>query len=195
MELEDLKDKWQKLNVRVEHLERDNKRLAAQLATGRALNAQKTLANMYMRIGTVGLVLPCLAPALVEVLNFDQWVACLYGIFGIVMMALDYSFAGYIRQNDYMTLPVVEALRSVIAVRKRQTMLRIFGITMGVIVIASMFGQVLGQNNSEVMYGMLIGLCLGTPVGVFMAYRSIKLVRTMQSELQRCLDEDDSDER
>lgn len=190
MELEELKNKWQKLNIRVERLEKDNKRMASELAAGRAATARKSLVRYYNVSAFNGMLLPLLAPMLVMVLHFQLWVACLYAVFGMVMSVLNFVFADYIRRNADMTLPVVDALNNLLVIRRRQKQLRILGIVCGIIVVSSMFGQVTGQGDKYVMLGMLIGLCVGIPMGVFKELRSRRLLRTMQRELQACLDED-----
>lgn len=186
MELEELKNKWQKLSIRVERLENDKLRLAAELASGRANNARKSLVRFYYTSGIVGFSLPLLAIALIEVLHFQFWVAFLYATFGIIMAVLNLLFADYIKRNADTSLPVVEALRNMLIIRRRQRQLRILGITLGLVVVLSLFGQVTGANDRYILYGMIVGLCIGIPIGIYKELRMIRLARELQNELKNC---------
>lgn len=191
MDLDDLKDKWQKLEVRADRLEEDNRRLAAELARGRVQSVKTKLVRHYRIAFCQCFMLPLFAPTLIVVLDFAPWVAWVYGIFGIVMAVLNGLFARSIEKTDIISLPVAEALKEAVRMRTRHRRLRTAGIIMCIVVISSMFGQVIGVDDGSFFYdgmvsGMIIGLVIGIPLGLVKEFRARRLIRRMREELEGC---------
>lgn len=191
MDLDDLKDKWQKLEVRADRLEEDNRRLAAELARGRVQSVKTKLVRHYRIAFYQCFMLPVFAPTLVVVLDFAPWVAWVYGIFGLVMAVLNGLFARSIEKTDIISLPVAEALKEAIRMRTRHRRLRTAGIIMCIVVISSMFGQVIGVDDGSFFFdgmvsGMIIGLVIGIPLGLVKEFRARRLIRRMREELEGC---------
>ena len=190
MDLDELRNKWQNINLRVDRLDNDTRRIASELASGRVRTAQTKLANFHYRTALVGLCLPVLAPMIVTVMHFALWVAVIYAAMGIILAILNFLFARKIARSDYMSMPVVSALTQAVDIRKRQKQLQAVGITLGIIVIFSLFTQALDPSSKIILFGMLVGLGVGIPIGLIKYRRAIALARQLQDELKSSLTND-----
>lgn len=184
MDLEELKNTWQNLNIRVSQLEEDNRRTANALSAGRAQSAQAALAKMYKVSGCAGLLLPGFAPMIVKILGLPLWVAVIYAVFGVLMSILSFCFSAYIMRTDVINCPVVQAMKHVVAIRKYQGRIRIMGIFLGSAVLLSMLAVMLRESEIGLIIGFVGGLIIGLPVAIFKIRRQIRLTRQIQSALE-----------
>ena len=183
MTLEELKVQWNQLSVRVDRLEEENRRLASELATGRATSAQQRLASHYTKHALIGLLLPLLAPMLVFVLDMPLWVAVLYGLLGLLCMAADLIFARYIRRSNFAILPVVNSLENMLKAKKYQRRMQIVFIIIGGIFLGGAFFPALEEEPS-VMIGALIGLIIGICCGLTLYFKKVRLINEILKELK-----------
>lgn len=183
MTLEELKVQWNQLSVRVDRLEEENRRLASELATGRATSAQQRLASHYTKHALIGLLLPLLAPMLVFVLDMPLWVAVLYGLLGLLCMAADLIFARYIRRSNFAILPVVNSLENMLKAKKYQRRMQIVFIIIGGIFLGGAFFPAL-EDEPSVMIGALIGLIIGICCGLTLYFKKVRLINEILKELK-----------
>lgn len=189
MDLDELKNKWQSINIRTEALEQDTKRLASNLASGRVTNAKAELVKYYHSSGIYGLCLPALAPMIVIILQFPIWIAIVYALMGVVMTILNFRFAHYISKYDFINQPVVTAMAATMRLRSRQRKIRLVGIVLGLIVLSSMASEMFGPDDDMLIIGMLCGLAIGIPIAVYKDRRAMRLSKRMQEELRGYLNE------
>ncbi len=190
MDLEGLKDKWQRIAVKTDALEDGNRRLAQELASGRIRTAQRSLVDFYIKAGIIGLCVVALSPMIVTVLEFPIWVAVVYGVFGLIMSILNFCFSRRIARTSYISLPVVEALSLAVALRKKQKQLRAIGISFGLVVLLSLAVPAFDVSNDAVYIGFLSGLAIGIPLAIVKNRRATRLARKLQEELGRVGDSD-----
>lgn len=183
MTLEELKVQWNQLSVRVDRLEEENRRLASELATGRATSAQQRLASHYTKHALIGLLLPLLAPMLVFVLDMPMWVAVLYGLLGLLCMAADLIFARYIRRSNFAILPVVNSLENMLKAKKYQRRMQIVFIIIGGFFMGGAFFPAL-EDEPSVMIGALIGLIIGICCGLTLYFKKVRLINEILKELK-----------
>lgn len=189
MDLDELKNKWQSINIRTEALEQDTKRLASNLASGRVTNATTELVKYYRSSGIYGLCLPALAPMIVIILQFPIWIAIIYALMGIIMTILNFRFANDISKFDFINQPVVTAMAATMRLRSRQRKIRLTGIVLGLVVLSSMVSEMLGPDDEMLIIGMLCGLAIGVPTAVYKDRRAMKLSKHIQEELRGYLKE------
>lgn len=173
MDIDELKDKWQKMNFDSERLGNDTDRVMSEIKAGKITSAQHSLALNYKRNALGGLCVTALAPLLVITLHFQLWVAIVYGLFGLLMAVLSYDFADSIAMTDYVSQPVVDAMRAVVAMRKRMARIRAIGIVAGCGVLASFFGEIFDKADDTLILSSSIGLAVGLVIG-WLKYRHIK---------------------
>ena len=131
MDLEQLRNNWQKTRINSELLDADTNRLTERLASGRAQTARAKLARYYRRSALCAILLPALSPILVISLGFPEWIAAIYAWFGVVMGVLNLCFSRYISRCDYTSQPIVTALASAVKIARIQRYLRAFGMFTG----------------------------------------------------------------
>lgn len=192
MDLNELKDKWQQLSFDSERLDSDNGRVMSKIQAGKVVSAQQRLAHDYKRNSCVGFCLPALAPMLVISMHFEVWVAVTYGLFGILMAVLSLTLSRRINSVDYMSLPVVEALENVLAIRRRIARTRAIGIVLGCAVLASFLGEIIDTNDKSLLWCAVIGVVIGSPIG-YVKYRRIKrLSDELLGEIKRWMNDSEA---
>lgn len=189
MDLDKLRNSWKSLGTDSDALEPVNRRIASELAKGRAVNAQQKLARNYSRSGLAGVLVVLLAPVLVMVLELPVMYAYIYGIFGVIMGLLNYRFSLQISKADYIALPVVEAMKSILSLRRDWIRLHIAGYTMGVIVLLTLLYGLL-DLGSDAVAGFYVGLAASIPLVYFKERQNLRLIRSMQEEIRSCVEPD-----
>lgn len=179
MELDNLKSAWQNLNVRVDRLEEENRRTTEALCRNRAKSAQTKLAESYKRTSYVGLVCLLLAPLCVKVLFLPVWVAVIYGAFGIVMGAILLRSYWVTRYTNFMSLPIVDALKEAVKMRRRQNAVTTIGIVLGCLLLGTFYAYL------EVgIYGFYVGLVVGLFIGIKKQLTQRQLIREIEDSLR-----------
>lgn len=163
--------------------------MARLLALGRVTSAQTKLARHHKMSAIGGLLLPLLAPMLVEVLYYPLWLAVLYGFFGTLMSALNFWFCYHIRTTDFMSLPVTEAATAAAGIIQWQSRLMLLGVLICIPIIASMF-LLLAPEVQAAMGGLVIGLAVGLPIGLAKYFKGRAMARQLKSEVHNAALED-----
>lgn len=186
MDFDTLKNKWQSLTVDPETLERDTRRIATELSLGKITGAQQRLARYHRSSGLKGLFLPFLSYFLVASLQFPIWLAVAYGAFGIIMCCANLWLARKVSGANYINMPVVTALCSVIRLRSLQRRIRTFGICTGLLIICSMASEILDANDTMLIVSFGIGLAGGLVIAIFQYRRSRRLISDLQNQIKAC---------
>lgn len=185
MNIEDLQKQWSNLSFEGKKFEDDNRKVFDRIASGKALSFQKRLANTFLLTTCLGLLLPCLAPALVYMLNIPVWEAILYALFGIIMSAANFCLRRYIIRTDFIHYPVVMAIEKAISIRGRIRLIRFLGFCLGLPIVLSL-GMELTSGSEGTVCGFVIGIVLGLILGIFKWRKQSKLTRSLLDELKTC---------
>lgn len=180
MNIEELRKTWQRASFNAVDLNDDNRRIAEELATGQAQSTQKKLYRYYRRASIQALALPVLAP----MLDMPLWITAVYALFGLVMAALLSTFSRSIRSIDLASIPVVAALELSIDIKRKQRMLRCFGMSSGILIAMSMFFFFIDHENSSLIWGFIVGAVIGVIIGLKRYMNANRLIRQLQEELQ-----------
>lgn len=183
MDLDQIRQQWQRTTLRVEQLEADNRRMARLLAAGRVSSAQERLAKHHTFSAFSGLLLPVLAPMLIFVLHYPLWLAICYGVAGIVLAIANFWFAQYVRYADFMSCPVAQAATEAVKVMLWQNRLTALGIVLCVPVLVSMFVMI-APEMEYIMGGLLVGLAVGLPIGIAKYFKGRGMARALKREVQ-----------
>ncbi|MBD5220463.1 MAG: hypothetical protein HDS72_09590 [Bacteroidales bacterium] len=179
MELDNLKNAWQNLNVRVDRLEEENRRTTEALSRNRAKSAQMRLADSYKRTAVLGFALPAIAPMCVRVLHMPVWVGVMYALFGLIMGALVLRAYWVTKHTNFMSLSVVDALRQAIRLRRRQNITTTTGIVLGCVLIGVFYSYL-----KVGVWGFFIGLAVGLAIGIRKQLRQRELIREIEDALR-----------
>lgn len=186
MDFDKLRRAWQESRIPIDPA--DTRRVADEVARGKARSAQQKLLLYYRYSLIDALLVPCLAPMLVFVVNLPVWMAVLYGAFGILMGVINYLLYRYIAKSDFTSLPVLLAVERALRIKQWQTRIRALGITLAVSLLTTMAVE-LFDHDHYVMVGFVVGLVAGIAVGLkkYLTMRHatddlIRQVRAFQSE-------------
>ena len=183
MELEELKNQWNRLSVRVERLEEENRRLARELATGRAISSQTKLVRRLHQHAICGLILPVLSPFLITVLKMPLWVAICYAVFGIICMFIDLWLARTVKNNNLSTQTVMTSLRNMLRFKRNQRRIQCVLIVVCFTFLAFAFFPYLAPEQ-HMFIGGLIGLVLGLIFGILEYRKKTRLINDIITELK-----------
>lgn len=192
LDLDEFKEKWKTVNLRLDKLEENNERLAARLATSRATTAQQKLARTYFLTGIVAFLLPVMSPSLVSVLDLPVWVAVVYAVFGVVMGIANICISKYISRCDYLSMPVVEALRHAVKIQQIQRTGRLAAIIVSVLIISLLGFHLLSHEDPYITVSFVIGLVTGLALGIVKCLKMLRLAKQIQQEL-RSIQENDNE--
>ncbi len=194
MDIDNLKSAWQSLSIQSPDTAFDSRAIGRRMAKVNPGGTQRRLADFYIKSGIFSLCVIALAPMIYTMINFPIWVAAVYGLFGLILAILNFSFSRYVLKYDYISAPVVTSLSRVIELRKRQRYLRIFGIICGICVLASLFAYAVAPDNEPILYGMLFGLAIGIPAGIVRWRKEFEITRRMQQEVRSLLNGEECDD-
>lgn len=186
MDFDKLRRAWQESRIPIDPA--DTRWVADEVARGNARSAQQKLLLYYRYSLIDALLVPCLAPMLVYVVNLPVWMAVLYGAFGILMGVINYLLYRYIGKSDFTVLPVMLAVERALRIKQWQTRIRALGITLAVSLLTTMAVE-LFDHDHYVMLGFAVGLVAGIAVGLkkYLSMRHatddlIRQVRAFESE-------------
>lgn len=185
LDLDELRNSWQTLSLRVDNLEATNRRLAKELCSERATSVQQRLARSYRFMSVWGFVLLPLAFPLYYVIDMPAWLCVLYAVFGILMGLIYLCFASYISRSNYVSLPMVDAVRHALRVRMMQRRILVGGLVMGLVVIVPFFWILFGKEDPVPFYGACVGGAVGLAIGIQKELKFFRLSRQMLAELRR----------
>lgn len=185
-ELERLRKNWHRAEMRNSRLEEENRRLAAELASGRAMSARDRLARHYRFQLIVSCCLPLLAPMIVWV-GFPVWFGMVYAFFGLLSAVLNIIFMRYIRSCDFAAMSIVAALQSAVTIaRRRKILLYIMG-TLDMLLCGVFIRLVLDMGEPELVVAVFIGFFAGLAIAAYRVYKGNALVRAIKTELRQTL--------
>lgn len=193
MEIEKLKSTWRMMGEQIGDLEAENRRIAEKLAAGKAETSKKKLAKLAKVGIACAILLPILAPLLYYLLNFQMWIAILYGVFGVIMGVANIFFYNKIMDNDYLSLTLVKALSEAYKIRIYLRNVRILGISMGLVVILSMAIEMIIREKWNIVVGMSVGCALGMIIGIKGWTEESRLSRQIIRDLREALNDSTKD--
>jgi len=191
MNLDELRNTWQTLNLRVDRLEAENRRLAERLGAERAAGTQQRLARRYRRMAAIGLILPLLSVA-IYYCGIPLWFDILYALFGLAMCAMHLLLARFIVRSNYLSLPTVEAVAHAVRIRMWQQRMFICGEVAALILVVMLFSELADIGSGAVVSG-IIGGAVGGIIGYFKQRSLFHMSRRLLAELRR--DAEDGDDR
>ncbi|MDE6276584.1 MAG: hypothetical protein K2M06_00570 [Muribaculaceae bacterium] len=166
--LERLRASWKNTTIVGTQLNEAAARVEREAAGRRSMGIAHKMAKDYMRLLWIAGLVVCLSVPL-RLVGAPLWICVVYGVFGLVMGCIYYSFARYIRKIDFMSLPVVEALEQAVRIRMLQRRILVAGIVLGLVVVIPllMFFYELDLNGSgrSTFWGGVAGGVIGGIIG------------------------------
>lgn len=183
IDVEKIKSDWASLKIENEKLQQANVALTHRLAGERIRSNQSKLAKAH-RIGYMGFLFPLLAVMMHYAFDASVGLCVLYSVFGVLCGAYDLWFMDFVRDQDYMSMPVVEAISHATKVVKYQNRATIVGIAAMVVVLVPMFYEMADFGDVNIMWGGIAGLVIGGAIGTVQCLRNHRYARRLLREIK-----------
>ncbi|MDE6311941.1 MAG: hypothetical protein K2L96_09035 [Muribaculaceae bacterium] len=184
--LEQLKKSWQSTSVSESRLEETAERVRAVAKKKRkSMGIARKMSRDYLRISLLGVIVMLLALPLYYVIEAPLGLCIFYGIFGLIMGSLNAVFGLYIRNIDFMGLPVVQAIDKALLIRRMQWTLLAFGICLGLCLLIPL-GMVFWDlpEGRSVFWGGVAGGIIGLAIGISKERKFFRQSRALLRALQ-----------
>lgn len=190
--LERLKASWKNTTISGSQLDEATARAEREAAGRKSMGIAHNMARDYMRLMWIaGLVVVLSVP--LRFMGAPMWTCVVYGVFGLVMGGIYYSFARYIRQIDFMGLPVVEALEQAIRIRMLQRRILATGIVLGLVVIIPLlmflYDADISGGGRSTFWGGIVGGILGGIIGFRKQLHFFRSSRKLLKTIEEAKDE------
>ena len=190
MDIDELKKQWQSMELRVEQLEKDNRRLMTRISRDRFAGLRGKLMARYRLMIIVCVISPVWMLLLEDVYGVGRVLNVCYASF-FVITALANAYIYYLfHKIDYSIMTVKEALTATTHLEITRYRLRMLGWLMVVPLLVMMFQAFYETGQDEVINGAWFGLILGAIVGTIFDLKTRRLIRQMRHTLTEELDED-----
>lgn len=190
MDIDELKKQWQSMELRVEQLEKDNRRLMTRISRDRFAGLRGKLMARYRLMIIVCVISPVWMLLLEDVYGVGRVLNVCYASF-FVITALANAYIYYLfHKIDYSIMTVKEALTATTHLEITRCRLRMLGWLMVVPLLVMMFQAFYETGQDEVIYGAWFGLIIGAIVGTIFDRKTRRLIRQMRQTLTEELDED-----
>lgn len=183
MDLEKLKNTWKQLDGRIARLEAETLATAQRVVSEKVMGSQQRLVRSLRTNALLGLTMPFLGVLMLKVLICPVWIAVVYGLFGIVMAAIGFSFAGYIRKVDFLGIPVVEALAMADRIARMRRDILILSVSMGIVVVGLLMYACYLTGIIESIWGCVAGVIIGGIAGIIKLRHQNSLIRSIKANL------------
>lgn len=180
---EDIKRNWTQLPIENEILRQKNIELMRELSRQKIRSHQDKLCRSY-RIGYIGFLFPLLALMMYDEISMSAGVCVFYSLFGVFAGAYNLWFRHYVREADYMSMPVVDAVTRASKVVKYQNWSTVIGIVVSVALLSFMFYEMNRFGNMAVVWGAVAGLVVGGIIGTVRCVRNHRHARQMLREIK-----------
>lgn len=190
MNIDELKNSWKNIELRVSHLEAENRRLARKLRNNAAMSYRSNFSRRYI----MAIIACIVAPFSLIGINVQtpvpiSLIVC-YVVFFIVMALLMAYTLYRLRKTDYTSIPTKETMVAVTQfeiMRKRHNLI---GYALAVPLLSYMFYYFYQVGQREMIVGAIVGLIVGFIVGLFIESRTRRIIRHLRDTLASELQED-----
>lgn len=145
------------------------------------------LASRYGFFAAICAVWTVLVWPLNHTMHLPLWLIIWMSAFFLVMGVCHWLYRDRIMKINFGRMPLTEALRSVIALRKSDNIRITFGLSMAVPMLIAMFMVFLGESRA-MFEGGVLGLVIGGIVGYRLFRRNRWVIRQMQETLEDAID-------
>ena len=183
IDIEKIKSDWASLKIENEKLQQANIALTRRLASERIRSNQSKLAKAH-RIGYVGFLFPLLAVMMHFAFDASVGLCVVYALFGLVCGIYDLWFMDFVRDQDYMSMPVVEAIAHATKVVRYQNRATVVSIVAMVAVLVPMFYEMADYGDMNIMLGAVTGLVVGGAIGTLQCMRNHRYARRLLREIK-----------
>lgn len=183
IDIDKIKRDWTSLRIENEKLQQANVELTRRLADARIRSTQSKLAKSY-RIGYVGFLFPLLAMMMREAFDASVGLVVFYSLFGLACGCYDLWFMNFVREQDYMSMPVVDAVAHASKVVKYQNRATVVSFVAMIVLLVPMFYEMADYGDRSILWGGAAGLVIGGVIGATQCVRNHRFARRLLREIK-----------
>lgn len=190
MNIDELKNSWKNIELRVSHLEDENRRLARKLRNNAAMSYRSNLSRRYIMAIIACIVAPFSLIGINEQTPLPMLLIVGYIVF-FVVMALLMGYTLYrLRTTDYISIPTKAAIVAVTQLEIMRKRHNLIGYALAVPLLSYIFYFLYQVGHRGMIVGAIVGLVVGFIVGVFIDRRTRRIIRHLRDTLASELQED-----
>ncbi len=183
MTLDSLKNKWKSATDTPSDRSENVRRVAAELVRmERSHNAADWLSRRYLRMGILAFIVPVVLVPLNKTLDMSPVVNCIYVLTMIVLGIANLSVWYRLKHARVYDLPVVEAARTVIGLRRYAFRCRLFGEVIAVPCLVMLFMEF--AREDALLWGGITGLVIGLIIAIINVMRNRRAFREMAAPFE-----------
>lgn len=185
MDLEQLREQWKSLDIKIDTLSKDNIRLRKKLMDNKARSINYRLMRRIRNIAIVCAIAPVfIAVANLHANTFSTLTIIAAFVYFFTIAAAWIYFYGKLRHTDYLNEPLVESLRQVtireITMRRIKTLSTVLGIPVVILLLHDIY---LHEESDFALLSALTGGIVGGIIGFYISRTNKRLIRSMRDTL------------
>ena len=185
MDLDNLREQWKSLNIKVEDLQVENMRLRHDIQTNKVTSINRRL---IARIRNMLLVC-CLAPIFIiymknEIALTTATIVCYVSYFIIIGAAHGYLL-WRLSTRDYLSMPIAAAIKGAATLELYRKRMRMWSYIMAAPVIFMLMMDIYKYGYPGALISGIIGGLAGLAIGLRLEYTNRKLMRQIRQLLDQ----------
>lgn len=185
MDLDNLREQWKSLNIKVEDLQVENMRLRHDIQTNKVTSIKRRL---IARIRNMLLVC-CLAPIFIiymknEIALTTATIVCYVSYFIIIGAAHGYLL-WRLSTRDYLSMPIAAAIKEAATLELYRKRMRMWSYIMAAPVIFMLMMDIYKYGYPGALISGIIGGLAGLAIGLRLEYTNRKLMRQIRQLLDQ----------
>lgn len=185
MDLDNLREQWKSLNIKVEDLQVENMRLRHDIQTNKVTSINRRL---IARIRNM-LLLCCLAPIFIiymknEIALTTATIVCYVSYFIIIGAAHGYLLWRLSARN-YLSMPIAAAIKEAATLELYRKRMRMWSYIMAAPVIFMLMMDIYKYGYPGALISGIIGGLAGLAIGLRLEYTNRKLMRQIRQLLDQ----------
>lgn len=180
------------MELRVEQLEQDNRRLLSRISSDRMMGLRRKLMIRYRGMITLCIFSPIWIFLMDNFCEISQWIKVCYVLFFVLMTLANVWVYMLIHRINHSIMTVKEALIAATNLDIARKRVKIFGYILAIPLLIAMFYAFYEIGRQEIIYGAWIGLVIGTISGLIYERKNRRLIKdlrqTLATELSETID-------
>lgn len=191
MDIDELKKQWKSMELRIDQLEKDNKRLLSCISNDKVWGVRKKLQTRYFALIVLCVVSPVWILLMNEMYYIDTEVLIIYTFFFVVMAVVNSYIYNLIGKVDCSSMTIKEALMVITKVEETRRRGQLLGWILAVPLVIILFRVFSEMGHPEVLYGASVGLVIGGIYGYIFDRQTRQLIKELRKTLADALAEED----
>lgn len=191
MDIDELKKQWKSMELRIDQLEKDNKRLLSCISNDKVWGVRKKLQTRYFALIVLCVVSPVWILLMNEMYYIDTEVLIIYTFFFVVMAVVNSYIYNLIGKVDCSSMTIKEALMAITKVEETRRRGQLLGWILAVPLVIILFRVFSEMGHPEVLYGASVGLVIGGIYGYIFDRQTRQLIKELRKTLADALAEED----